>query len=81
MGNIKINNTKIINIMKKKIEELNKRENLQNKNYQKMLIKIKKHLKFRNHNTTKYHTNCTGFKFNSEKISPISQLKKFSYQD
>ena len=81
MGNIKINNTKIINTMEQKIEELNKRENLQNKNYQKMLIKIKKHLKFRNHNTTKYHTNCTGCKYNSEKISPISQLKKFSYQD
>ena len=81
LGNVNDNNINMINNIDNKIEELNFRENIENNNYQKLLIKNRKHLKYRNQRKQNIHSNCTGCKYRSGNVSPNSKLMKLSSQD
>lgn len=81
LGNVNDNNKNMINSINNKIEEINVRENIENENYQKILVKNRKHLKYRNQNKQNMHNNCTGCKYRSENASPNSKLMKLSSQD
>jgi len=81
LGKVNKNNINMINKIDNKIEELNVRENIENNNYQKLLLKNRKHLKYRNQRKQNIHSNCTGCKYRSENVSPNSKLMKLSSQD
>ena len=69
-------NEKIIKTIDSKLEELKQREMIENKNYQKILIRNRKHLKYRSERSWQ---NILNTKFRSANVSPISQLEKISF--
>ena len=69
-------NANIIKSIDNKLEELKQREMIENKNYQKILIRNRKHLKYRGERSWQ---NILNEKFRSANVSPISQLEKISF--
>ena len=75
-------NKNIIKNIDNKLEELKQRVIIEKKNYQKLLIRNRKYLKYNNERKSqKYNINYGRGKYKSANISPISHLKKFSFSD
>ena len=77
LKNINNNNKNIINDINNKIEELKQKEIIENKIYQKLLIKNRKYLK---NNNEKQSQNINPRKnYKSENVTPHSRFKKLSF--
>ena len=77
LKNIKNNNKNIINDINNKIEELKQKQIIENKMYQKLLIKNRKYLK--NDNEKQSQNINSRRKYKSENVSPHSGFKKLSF--
>ena len=78
LKDINENNINVIKDIDNRLEEIKQREIIENKNYEKLVIKNRKFLKYKNERSLQ---NLRRIKFKSANISPISNYEKFSFSN